>query len=88
MRDAFVHAMRDAFVRGITGVLLACLAWGCAPLTEQEKYERAERLVLAKEEYLAREEQCETRGGVMQMSARPLEKPGYLDYRSATCVRR
>ena len=80
--------MRAAIVRGLTGVLLACLAWGCAPLTEQELYERSERLNLAKEEYQAREEQCENRGGVMQMSLRPLEKPGYLDYRAATCVRR
>ena len=80
--------MRNAVVRGLTGALFACLVWGCAPLTEQEKYERAERLTLAKEDYLAREEQCESRGGVMQLSARPLEKPGYLDYRAATCVRR
>jgi len=49
---------------------------------------RAERLTLAKEEYQAREERCESLGGAMTMRTRPLEKPGYLDYRSANCVRR
>jgi hypothetical protein len=51
-------------------------------------YEREERLMMAKEEYVAREYRCEHLGGAMTLQTRPLEKPGYLEYRSATCVRR
>lgn len=80
--------MRTAIVRGCLGPLIVGLLWGCTPLTEQQLYERAERLNLAKEEYQARENRCEQLGGAMTMRTRPLEKPGYLDYRSASCVRR
>ena len=80
--------MRGVIVRVCSGAALVCLSWGCTPLTEQQLYERAERMTLAKEEYQAREHQCESRGGVMSMQSRPLEKPGYLDYRSASCMRR
>jgi len=80
--------MRIAIVRGCLGSVFAGLVWGCTPLTEQQLYERAERLTLAKEEYQARENRCESLGGAMTMRTRPLEKPGYLDYRSASCVRR
>ena len=80
--------MRNAIVRLGCCALVTGALWGCAPMTEQQKYERAERLTLAKEEFNAREQQCEQRGGVMHMRTRPLEKPGYLDYRAATCVRR
>jgi hypothetical protein len=80
--------MHGAIVRVCTGVVFGCLIWGCAPLTEQQLYERAERLTIAKEQYYARAQQCESRGGAMSMRTRPLEKPGYLDYQSATCIRR
>ena len=80
--------MRYAIVRLVAGAALAGVLWGCAPLTEQERYEWLDRRNQAKEAFLAREELCESRGGVMQMRTRPLEKPGYLDYQSATCVRR
>jgi len=80
--------MRGAIVRVCLGAAVMGLSWGCAPLTEQQLYDRAERLTLAKEEYQAREERCESLGGAMTMRTRPLEKPGYLDYRSANCVRR
>lgn len=43
---------------------------------------------MRKEAFLAREELCASRGAVMQMRTRPLEKPDHLDYRAATCVRR
>ena len=80
--------MHSAIVRLGFSVLVSGALSGCAPMTEQQKYERAERLNLAKEEFQAREQQCEKRGGVMHMRTRPLEKPGDLDYRAATCVRR
>ena len=80
--------MRSAIVRLGFSVLFTGTLWGCSPMTEQQKYERTERLNLAKEEFQAREQQCEKRGGVMHMRTRPLEKPGYLDYRAASCIRR
>jgi len=80
--------MRSAIVRVCSGAVFVGVAWGCTPLTEQQLYDRAERLTLAQEEYQARENRCEDLGGAMSMRTRPLEKPGYLDYRSATCVRR
>ena len=92
--------MRNAVVRTLAGrrattavtvlaaTLAASLATGCAPLTEHEKYERAERLTLAQEEYAVREEHCINMGGVMHMQTRPLEKPSSMDYRAARCVRR
>ncbi len=79
--------MHGAIVRVCLSAAVMSLSWGCTPLTEQQQYERAEQLTLAKEEYLAREKRCESLGGAMTMRTRPLEKPGYLDYRSANCVR-
>jgi len=80
--------MRQAIVQVVVAGLAGCALWGCAPLTEQERYEWFDRVNTAKEEFHAREEVCESRGGVMHMRTRPLEKPRYLDYKSATCVRR
>ncbi len=80
--------MRNDVVRMSTHVLFMGLVWGCAPLTEDQRFERADRLNIAQEEYSAREQMCVKNGGVMSMKARPLQKPDYLDYRSATCVRR
>ena len=80
--------MRIAIVRGCLSLLIVGPISGCTPLTEQQLYEREERLTLAREEYEAREDRCVQLGGAMSMRTRPLEKPGYLDYRSASCVRR
>ena len=68
--------------------LTAGLLSACAPLSEDQKYERAERLTLAREAYAVREEQCINMGGVMHLQKRPLEKPSPMDYRAARCVRR
>ena len=35
------------------------LAWGCAPYSEQEEYEHAERLNQAKEQYVVNKERCD-----------------------------
>ena len=80
--------MRHAVVRLWGCLLLAGLSVACSPLTEQEKFERADRLNQAKESYLAREQQCIEMGGAMSMRAKPLGKPDYLDYKSATCLSR
>ena len=92
MRNAVVRTLvglrATTLVTGLAATLAVCLTAGCAPLTEHEKYERSERLTLAREEYAAREEQCINMGGVMHMQTRPLEKPSSMDYRAARCVRR
>ena len=80
--------MRNAVVQLGGCTLAACILSACAPLTEQERYEWHERRGMAFEEYQIRAEQCQDRGGYMSMRSRPLEKPGPLDYNSATCVRR
>ena len=80
--------MRQAIVRMSLVGMTAGVLWGCAPLTEQERYEFLDRRNQAREAFLAREEQCERHGGMMQMRTRPLEKPGHLDYQAATCIRR
>ena len=78
--------MRNAVVRLWACLLLAGFSAACSPLTEQERFERADRLNQAKENYLAREQQCVAMGGAMSMRAKPLGKPDYIDYQSATCV--
>lgn len=80
--------MRHAVVRLGACLLLAGITVACSPLTEQEKFERADRLNQAKENYLVREQRCIAMGGAMNMRAKPLGKPDYIDYQSATCVSR
>ena len=59
-------------------VLLTLLLFGCAsePLTEQEKYERANRRVLAHEAFERMQEQCRSGGGIV-----------VVDRDRASCVR-
>jgi hypothetical protein len=74
------------FVMWIAVSLLSVLI-SCAPLTETERYDLNNRLVLAKEEYSRKAASCENIGGSMSMSARPMGQPDYFDYKTAQCVR-
>ena len=69
------------------GVIMGLLA-ACAPITEQQLYEREFRLQQAEEDFYAREAYCTKMGGSMEMRTRALGKADYLDYRTARCVRR
>ena len=69
----------------IAGLLILSLC-ACAPLTEHERFDRENRLNLAKEEYLQKEADCRRVGGAMQMQATPLSKNGRHDYMTARCV--
>ena len=80
--------MRVAVVRVILGASAMGLAWGCAPYTEQEEYEQAERLNLAREQYVVNKQHCEQLGGSMLLQAQRLAEPGYHDYSMAKCVKR
>ncbi len=80
--------MRVAVVRAILGASAMGLAWGCAPYSEQEEYEHADRLNQAKEQYVVKKERCEQLGGSMLMRAQRLAEPGYHEYSMARCVKR
>ena len=69
-------------------ILLLIPLFACAPLSETEKYESENRLVLVKEEYARKAEYCESIGGSMSMSARTIGQPDYFDYKSAQCMER
>jgi len=73
----FIHALC------CVPLLLLC---ACAPMSEQELFERDDRLNLAKEEFGRREASCRRMGGTMIFSTTPLAKTGYHDYKSARCV--
>ena len=59
----------------------------CAPLSEQERYERENRLNLAKEEFARLEAACRRAGGSIRMDRTPLSRNEKADYESARCVR-
>ena len=91
MRNAIVRmgvGRRATTMLSIGAAALLTGVAACSPLTEHEKYLRAERLTLAQEEFAVREEHCINMGGVMHLQTRPLEKPSSMDYRAARCVRR
>ena len=80
--------MRTAVVRLILGASVLGLSVACAPYTEQELYEHADRLTLAREQYVVEKERCEQLGGSMIMRTQRLQEPGYHEYRMAKCARR
>lgn len=80
--------MQTAVVRALLSALVAGLIWGCAPYSEQELYAQADRLNLAKEQYVARKERCVQTGGSMVLRVPRLQEPRYQDYNMAKCVKR
>jgi len=80
--------MRTAVVRLVLGASVLGLTVACAPYTEQEMYEQADRLNLAKEQYVVRKERCEQLGGSMILRAQRLQEPGYHEYSMAKCAKR
>ncbi len=80
--------MRTAIVRLAVGASVMGLALGCAPYTVQEQYEQADRLNLAREQYVVEKERCEQLGGSMVMRAQRLQEPGYHEYSMAKCAKR
>ncbi len=55
---------------------------------EQELYKQADRLTLAREQYVVKKERCEQLGGSMIMRTQRLQEPGYHEYRMAKCATR
>jgi hypothetical protein len=52
----------------ILAILLLLLS-GCAPLAENDIYDRQDALLLAQEKYIARQSACADSGGVMFITA-------------------
>ena len=80
--------MRTAIVRLVVGASVLGLTSACAPYTEQERYQQADRLNLAREQYVVEQERCEQLGGSMVMHAQHLQEPGFHEYSMAKCARR
>lgn len=80
--------MRMGIAWLLVGILSVLGTAGCTAVDTHARYERSERLLLAKEDYDLKKTQCERMGGSMSMNSRPLERPGLTEYRSAVCVRR
>jgi hypothetical protein len=77
--------MRVAIVRVVEGAAVLGLAWGCAPHSEHESYQRADRLNQARERFVAKKDQCEHHGGNMVLRSQRSQEPSYYDYRLAEC---
>ncbi len=65
--------------------LLFMLLCSCATLTEEERFEREDRLIQARDEFYQQRDSCLSRGGTMQIRGRALGKYDYLDYKTARC---
>ena len=71
-------------------VLFVALLSGCAPLTEEQRFEREDALIVAQEEYAVREVACRDAGGVMVISgwsSGMKTRHSVSDYRLAQCIR-
>ena len=86
--------------RGTLFIVVALLVAGqvalaaCAPLSEEQvlerEYDRENKLLVAREEYLRRRAACKQRGGVMQIdrySSTRSQKFSAVEYKSAQCLR-
>ncbi len=78
----------QAAIRLIVVLLALPLAQACAPLSEEQRYDREHRLTLAREEYAQKAAYCESMGGSMSMELHALRQPTLVDYRAARCVKR
>jgi hypothetical protein len=61
----------------------------CATLTEEARFEREDRLILAKEQFYRQEASCFRQGGVMvaKPATTRLRKYDYSHYKLARCVK-
>lgn len=59
----------------------------CTTMTEEQRYERDDRFLQARETFYRHKEVCHNMGGTMELSLGNLGKPTYRDYRSARCRR-
>ncbi len=64
--------------------LLLC---SCATSTEENRYEREDRFVLAREDFYRQSDFCRSMGGSMQITSRTLGEHTYHDYKLARCVK-
>lgn len=73
-----------------TLVFLVVLLCGCTPLTDQQRFEREDALIVAREEFTVRQLACRNAGGTMAIIG---WRTGFRvrhsisDYRLAQCLR-
>ncbi len=72
-------------------VVVFLMLTSCATMTEQEKYERQDRLVVAMENYELKAAACRAAGATVMITARATRIKAYKytrsDYESARCVK-
>jgi len=81
-------------VGGFVGILvLIPLLASCSTLSEDEraekKYDREDKLILAREQFEREKRDCQSSGGSMKLrrySGSKITKPDIMDYRSARCI--
>lgn len=67
--------------------LLFLLLCSCATLTEEERFDREDKLIRAREQYFRQAVSCDRIGGAMTITPlHAMEEFSYDDYRSAKCV--
>jgi starvation-inducible outer membrane lipoprotein len=67
--------------------LSALLLSACATMTEDQKYERENKRVIAMERFHQSEAACQRMGGVMEMTAKRWGQLSHHEYAAAKCVR-
>ena len=65
--------------------LLFLLLCSCATTTEEERFDREDRRIQAREEFYRQKDSCHREGRTMQIRLRTLGKHTYHDYKSARC---
>ena len=71
-------------------VVVFLMLGSCATLTEEEQYERMDKLVVAGEKYRRDTSICRAAGGVMMITYKGFKSrrgPSLRDYNSARCVK-
>ena len=69
-------------------VIVFALSASCATLSDEERYERADKFLQARENFKLQTILCRKAGGTIQMTRLSAMKLARHDYESATCIRR
>lgn len=59
----------------------------CTTMTEEQRFEREDRFLQARETFYRHKQVCHNMGGTMELSLGNMGTPTYQDYKSARCRR-
>lgn len=65
--------------------LLVLSLCSCTTMTEEQRFQRDDRFLQAREAFYRHKEICRNMGGTMELTLGGLGKPTYHDYKSARC---